>query len=134
MVLSPDQQGYISNMSNAGHPSWLTLATEIVAEELPSDALNERTTQLLTALKNDFVPIVKLVEALGPHLTSTNDVLRARAVSVLAEVRTFFSVCVKGYAVVQLADRNHRLPGTTARCRSRQVLQRRRATRAQCTT
>ena len=109
-------------------PAWAPLLHEIVTVEAASEtAHGERVTELVAGLRGGGgggggapTPVLRLVEALGPFLTSGEDVQRTRATSVLAEVgaawRTMAGVetASKCQALGPTCVRSQGLPGCVA--------------------
>lgn len=85
--------------ASAALPAWAPVLHDLVVNEPASEqAGKERMGELLAAIVSaggasgagdapaGVTRVVRLVEALGPYLTSENDAQRARATAVLAEV------------------------------------------------
>jgi len=78
--------------SEIGSPYQLAMAwPELLQDLVVREPGEQQQAQLLGQITDDFrrdgTPVIKLVEALGPWLTGEDDAQRARATSVLSEVR-----------------------------------------------
>lgn len=74
--------------------AWAGTLLELVAADQEERAYSERLAKLVGQLRQDGTPAIKLVEALGPYLTSSeDDAQRARATAVLAEVMGWIGQC-----------------------------------------
>lgn len=67
--------------------SWQAAVLELVDREHGEKLWAESLAQVVAAFNAPDLPVIRLVEVLGPHLTGEDDAQRSRATAVLAEVR-----------------------------------------------
>ena len=66
--------------------AWEAATVALVEAELEESAQAQQVQALVGQLRCEAVPALALVAALGPHLTTESDAVRARAVALLAQV------------------------------------------------